>query len=216
MAALKFAITDEGIFLATDTLVTHDGRPSMFTAKVLTLPHLHGLICGFGSMALFQRWSLRVLGSILTTNMSHLDLFAPNSLREIWAQMSDEDRGDGNADIYHLCYDPDADQFGGFGYQSSSDFESEPLDDGVYSMPAALNGKFSINAFPGDFVKAFRRVWFGQEALGADKRLHIGGEVIAYMMQRHEIEGQPRSTLITAQTAFRFENFEKMFLDCGD
>lgn len=214
MTALNFAITNEGIFLATDTLVTRDSRPLMFTAKVLALPHLHGLITGTGSMILLQRWSMAVLGRILTTHMHHLDLEAPGSIREIWGEMSDEERGDA-AEIYHLSYDPDDDQFGGFAYRSSNDFESEPLGYGLYPE-SALRGAFPIIAFPGDCVRACRRLRFAQEKLDPDKRLQIGGQVTAYSIQRHEVQGLLRSSLITAQAVFEFEDFEDTLFDCDE
>ncbi|WP_295326046.1 hypothetical protein [uncultured Sphingopyxis sp.] len=215
MTALNFAITDEGIFLATDTLVSRDGRPLMFTAKVLTLPHMHGLVSGTGSMVLFQRWSLKIVSEILAAHMHVLDLCTPSRLRKIWAEMSDEERGGGPADIYHLCYDPDDDQFGGFAYRSSNDFESEPLGHGTYPEPG-LGGAFPITAFPGDLVRACRRLRFEQDRLDLDKRQHIGGQVIAYMMQRHEADGQPMSTLTTVQTAYEFEDFEAAYGECDE
>ena len=52
MTALNFSITHEGIFLATDTLVSRDGRPLMYTAKVLMLPHLDGFVSGKGNPCL--------------------------------------------------------------------------------------------------------------------------------------------------------------------
>lgn len=221
MTALNFAITDEGIFLATDTLVSRDGRPLMFTAKVLVLPHLHALITGTGSMVLFQRWSLTVLSEILAIHMHLLDIDTPKRLRKIWAEMSDEERGDGPAYIYHLCYDPDIDHFGGFVYRSSNDFESEPLGHGIYREPAldfepASHREFLIEDFPGELVRACRRLRFAQDRLDLDKRQHIGGQVIAYMMQRNETEGQSMSTLTKAQTAYVFEDFGSTYVECDE
>jgi hypothetical protein len=221
MTALNFAITDDGIFLAADTLVTRDGRPFMFTAKVLALPHLHGLITAAGSMVLLQRWSLMVLSEMLAIHMHLLDNDAPKRLREIWAEMSDEERGAGPAYIYHLCYDPDIDEFGGFVYRSSNDFESEPLGHGIYREPAldfepALHRDFLITDFPGDLVRACRRLRFAHDRLDLDKRQHIGGQVIAYRMRRHEADGQPFSTLITAETAYEFEDFGSTFCECDE
>src|SRR3546814_14603672 len=95
---------------------------------------------------------------------------------------------------------------------SSNDCESEPLGNGLYP-DAALRGAFPIIAFPGDGVRACRRLRFAQEKLDPDKRIQIGGQVTAYSIQRHEVQGLPRSTLITAQTAFEFEDFEDSFFD---
>ncbi|MDT7527846.1 hypothetical protein OVY29_04120 [Sphingopyxis sp. SE2] len=70
--------------------------------------------------------------------------------------------------------------------------------------------------FPGDLIRACRRQRFAQEKLDPGERRQIGGQVIAYMMQRHEAEGEPMSTLMTAQVAYVFEDFDDMFLDCDD
>ena len=91
MTALNFSITHEGIFLATDTLVTRDGRPLTFTAKVLMLPHMDGFVTGTGSIALFQRWSHEILSEGMA-HMRVLDVSTPDRLRKIWAEMSDAER----------------------------------------------------------------------------------------------------------------------------
>ena len=214
MTALNFSITHEGIFLATDTLVTRDGRPLTFTAKVLMLPHMDGFVTGTGSIALFQRWSHEILSEGMV-HMHVLDVLAPDRLRKIWNEMSDEERDNGSADIYHLYYDPDDDQFGGFAYRYSNDFESEPLGYGDYSKPGFGNA-IEILDFPGDLIRACRRQRFAQEKLDPGERRQIGGQVIAYMMQRHEAEGQPMSTLMTAQVAYEFEDFDDIFLECDE
>lgn len=129
--------------------------------------------------------------------------------------MSEEERDNGSADIYHLYYDPNDDQFGGFAYRYSNDFKSEPLGYGDYSKPGFGNA-IEILDFPGDLIRACRRQRFAQEKLDPGERRQIGGQVIAYMMQRHEAEGEPMSTLMTAQVAYVFEDFDDMFLDCDD
>ena len=214
MTALNFSITHEGIFVATDTLVTRDGRPLMFTTKVLMLPHMDGFVSGTGSIALFQRWSHEILSDGMV-NMHVLDVNTPDRLRKIWNEMSDVERDNDPSDIYHLYYDPDEDQFGGFAYRCSNGFESEPLGYGDYSKPGFGNA-IEILDFPGDLIRACRRQRFAQEKLDPGERRQIGGQVIAYMMQRHEAEGQPMSTLMTAQVAYEFEDFDDMFLECDE
>src|SRR5690606_14941893 len=173
MTALNFAITDDGVFLATDSLVTHEGEPERFTTKVLTVPHLDGLICATGSIVLFHRWALEVLGTASSGQMSYLDLDTPESLMSIWAGMSEEERC-GTGTIYHFGYDPDEDRFEGFAYRSSNDFESERLEQNVYIKPP-FAGQSSLIGFPDDFVEACRRQKIEQDKLPADKRVHIGG-----------------------------------------
>lgn len=214
MTALNFSITHEGIFVATDTLVTRDGRPLTFTAKVLMLPHMDGFVTGTGPISLFQRWSHEILSEGMA-HMRVLDVSTPDRLRKIWAEMSDAERDNGTSDIYHLYYDSNNDRFGGFAYRCSNHFESEPLGYGDYSKPD-FGDAFPIIDFPGDLIRACRRQRFAQEKLDPDQRRQIGGQVIAYMMQRHEAEGQPMSTLMTAQVAYEFEDFDDIFLECAE
>ena len=210
MTALNFAITDDGIFLATDSLVTHEGEPLRFTTKVLTVPHLDGLICGTGSIVLFHRWALDVLGQASSGQMSYLDVDTPESLVSIWADMSEEERGGGTGTIYHFGYDPDKDRFEGFAYRSSNGFESERLEQDIYIKPP-FAGQFSLIGFPDDFVETCRGQKIEQDKLPADKRVHIGGHVIAYTLQRNKREGQPTTTYATVQTAFEFEDIRDMY-----
>ena len=210
MTALNFAITDDGIFLATDSLVTHEGQPLMFTTKVLTVPHLDGLICATGSIVLFHRWALNVLREASSGMMSYLDHDTPEELNSIWAGMSEDERGSGTGTIYHFGYDRDFDRFEGFAYRSSNNFESEPLAHNIYTKPP-MAGQFSITSFPDDFVETCRGQKMEQDKLPADKRVHIGGHVIAYTLQRNSREGQPTTTFTTVQTAFEFEDLVDMY-----
>lgn len=210
MTALNFAITDDGIFLATDSLVTHEDQALMFTSKVLTLPHLDGLICWTGSIVLFHRWALTVLREASSGSICFLDVDTPEALKSIWAGMSDDERGSGTGTIYQFGYDRDWDRFVGFAYRSSNGFKSEPLAHNIYTKPP-LAGQFPIIGFPDDFVETCRHQRIEQDKLPADKRVHIGGHVIAYMMQRNKREGQPTSTLTTVQTAFEFEDLVHMY-----
>lgn len=208
MTALNFAITDDGVFLATDSLVTHEGEPLRFTTKVLTVPHLDGLICATGSIVLFHRWALEVLSQTSSGQMSFIDHAVPDALMSIWTGMSEEERC-GTATIYHFGYDADEDRFEGFAYRSSSNFESEYLENNIYIKPP-FAGQFSMTGFPDDFVETCRGQKIEQDKLPADKRVHIGGHVMAYTLQRHKREGQPTTTFTTVETAFEFEDFSDM------
>src|SRR5690606_3892389 len=101
-------------------------------------------------------------------------------------------------------------RFEGFAYRSSNDFESEPLEQNVYIKPA-FAGQFSLAAFPDDFVETCRGQKIEQDKLPADKRVHIGGHVMAYTLQRHTREGQPTTTYATVHTAFEFEDLRDMY-----
>ena len=209
MTALNFAITDDGVFLATDSLVTHEGEPLRFTTKVLTVPHLDGLICATGSIVLFHRWALEILSQTSSGQMSYLDPDTPEALRSIWAGMSEEERG-GTGTIYHFGYDRDEDRFEGFGYRSWNNFESEPLTNCIDIKPP-FAGPFSTTGFPDDFVETWRGQKVEQDKLPAEKRVHIGGHIFAYTLQRRKREGQPTTTFTTVETAFVFEDLDDMY-----
>ena len=142
--------------------------------------------------------------------MSYLDHDTPEELNTIWASMSEDERGSGTATIYHFGYDPDFDRFEGFAYRSSNNFESEALAHNIHTQPP-MAAQFSITGFPDDFVETCRGQKFEQDKLPADKRVHIGGHVMAYTLQRQKREGQPTTTYATVQTAFEFEDLRDMY-----
>lgn len=213
MTVLNFAITADGAFVATDSLVTLDGSPSFFTSKAVPVPHLNGLICGTGLQAFIHRWTLTVLGGVVAVDMPDLDQFASEGLRRIWSQMSDEERGAGTSTVYHFGYDQETAQFVGFAYRSTNDFVSEPLPHGVATKPPYL-GDLPMLGFPNDFVEVCRAQRIEQDDLPPDERVYIGGQIVAYMMLANREEGREPIITTTVQVAFDFEDFERMYWQC--
>lgn len=215
MTVLNFAITPDGIFVVMDTLVTSDGKPAFFTSKATPVPHLNGLICGTGYQNFFHRWSLRVLGGIVAFDIPHLDLFATENLREVWAELSEEERQAGTSTIYHFGYDRGDDEFVGYAYRSTNDFEGEQLLQGIATKPP-YRGELPMMGFPDDFVEVCRAQRIEQDKTPLEERVYIGGQITAYTMQRNQQEGREGEIWFGIETAFEFDDFDAMYVDCLD
>lgn len=213
MTVLNFAITPDGIFVLMDSLVTQDDEPAFFTSKAMPVPHLNGIICGTGLQKVFHLWSLRVLGGMVAFDLPDLDQFATDSLRDVWSELPEEERQAGTSTIYHFGYDSASDEFLGYAYRSTNDFESEQLMHGVATKPPYA-GDLPMGGFPDDFVEVCRTQRIEQQSVALGERVHIGGQLAAYMMLRNHREGKAPSVAITIETAFEFEDYEDMFASC--
>ena len=213
MTVLNFAITQVGVFVVMVTLVTCDGEPAFFTSKATPVPHLNGLICGTGFQRFFHLWSLRVLGGIVAFDISHLDQYATESLREVWEELSHGEQQAGTSTIYHFGYDRGDDEFVGFAYRSTNNFESEQLPFGTVTKPP-YHGGLPLLGFPDDFVEVCRAQRAEQDQLGTEDRVYIGGQITAFTMQRNQ--GRKGAVWYGIETAHEFDDFDDMYVDCLD
>jgi hypothetical protein len=213
MTVLNFAITQDGVFVVMDTLVTCDNGPAFFTSKATPVPHLNGLICGTGFQRFFHLWSLRVLGGIVSLDISHLDQYATENLREVWDELPDEQRRAGTSTIYHFGYDRCDDEFVGYAYRSTNDFESEQLPCGIATKPPYL-GNLPLVGFPDDFVEVCRAQRTEQDQIASEDRVYMGGQVTAYTMQRNQ--RREGTVWYGIETAHEFEDFDEMYVACLD
>jgi hypothetical protein len=215
MTALNFSLQEDGVYAVADTLVTSDRfAPAFFTSKILPVPHLNGLICGTGSLEFILEWWRQVLGGMLATDLSHLDEFAPDSLRTIWADPA-VPKLTATSTIYHLGFDDREDRFVGYAYRSTDDFRSEPLEYGTRMKPA-FEGAGQIATFPDDFVEVCRQQRAYQDGIPPEDRVFVGGHVVAYMQQVQRREGVPPSVITTITRPFEFEDFGSAYLECTD
>ncbi|NML13255.1 hypothetical protein HHL08_24585 [Sphingobium sp. AR-3-1] len=212
---MNFALFPDGVYVLADTLVTTDQfEPGFFTSKVHPVPHLNGLICGTGNLAFILDWSRHVLGRMLAVDMGHLNDFASDSLRTLYAARPAAERKAMTSTIYHLGFDDQENQFVGFAYRSTADFESERLEPGIRTKPPYI-GALPLTGFPNDFVEVCRAQRVEQDAIIPAERVFIGGHLTAYMMQVDRMENGAVAVVTTITRPFEFEDFETMYLVCA-
>lgn len=217
MTVINFHIAEHGVFIVADTLVTGPTyQPAFFTTKVHPVPHWNGLICGTGSLGLITDWLHRALGGMLAVDIIHLDEFAPAALRDLHAARGSDEAEACTTTIYHFGYDRADDAFKGYAYRSLNGFESEALRYGTYTKPGIKLDSRAIERFPDDFIAVCRDQRIEQDALAMDERVFIGGQIIAWMMERVEVEGIGPTVRTNIVPAFEFEDIELAFAICID
>lgn len=215
MTVINFHIAEHAVFIVADTLVTWPTyQPAFFTTKVHPVPHWNGLICGTGSLGLITDWLHRALGGMLAVDLIHLDEFAPAALRDLHAERGEQEAQACTTTIYHFGYDRADDAFKGYAYRSTNRFESELLGYGTYTKPGIDLGSRRVEQFPNDFVAVCRDQRTQQDALAAEDRVFIGGQIVAWMMERVEIEGVGPTVRTTITPAFEFEDIESALAIC--
>lgn len=217
MTAINFHLAEHAVFIVADTLVTGPTyQPAFFTAKVHPVPHWNGVICGTGSLGLITDWLHRALGGMLAVDLIHLNEFAPASLRDLHTLRGEQEAEACTTTIYHFGYDRADDAFKGYAYRSTNGFESELLEHGTYTKPGIDLGSRRVEQFPNDFVAVCRDQRDEQDALPKEDRVFIGGQIIAWMMERVEIEGVGPTVRTTIVPAFEFDDIETALAVCVD
>jgi hypothetical protein len=217
MTLFNYLLTDEAVYLLTDTVVCDpdDLSAITFTSKVHPFPHLEALVCGTGHVQLIIEWAATVNLALLVRDVVELDRFAPTRLRALFARHANE-HGDGRqvtTTLYHFGYHRMSRRFVGFAYRSTDDFRSEPLPDGFAFKPAP---EWSFDAaritkLPDHFITLAKRQKTQDEATDPAKRVMIGGQLIFHLMQR--VPG-PRNTgtvQTSAAICHSFPDFEEMY-----
>jgi len=81
MTALNFRLRPTMVFISMDTLASKPGGECLgFSSKVLPLPHLHGVVCGTGSLNLVLDWFTFIQTRVSASDMRDLDDVAPHHL----------------------------------------------------------------------------------------------------------------------------------------
>ena len=127
MSSLIYRIEQDQIFIATDTLATTiDGKPSFFTSKVFTLPHLKLLICGTGYSGYLGSWFIQLTDIMVVRGIDNLNYHTPKALNSLWCKFKKELDKPSNktTTIYHFGFSEDEDVIHSFAYRSSNDFVS--------------------------------------------------------------------------------------------
>jgi hypothetical protein len=93
--------------------------PHSFVTKILTLPHLRGVIAGTGSFELILQWYLTMQRSLMP-DLAWTGDHAPAELRRLAASMPEA-----QSTVYHFAWT--SERFEGFGFASRDRFAARPL-----------------------------------------------------------------------------------------
>ena len=186
MTVLNFILQEESVLLVTDTLVSNGKtwEPNLFTTKVFAVPHWDGLICGTGVMSFLTAWYNYVNTTVLATDLRHLNEHVPEALRTLYANSPDILHQDYTSTVYHFGFDPYSNNFCGFAYRSTNNFESEVLPFGIGLKPAPKGEPIEINQFPADLIHQAIVQKHEDENDDCNQRVGIGGELISYSLQK--------------------------------
>jgi hypothetical protein len=188
----------------TDSLsLSADTRhPLLYTTKIFPVPHLHGVIVGTGAGGFGLDWFRVVNTQMVVRNIPHLDHFAPNALRALWAEMPAEMRAGSTATIYHFGFDDQETRYRGFAYRSERDFESEELQYGIGIKPPTEVGE--IRDLPGDLVRVVERQRAEDRAKPRAEQVGIGGDVFFLHLTPDGM---------TLRRCHRFDDYEEAFVE---
>jgi hypothetical protein len=198
-----FRLEDTGITALSDTLATVNLEPAFFTTKCFPLPHLGMVVAHTGLALVGHRWVHLLNTQVLARGIDQLDWLVPSTLQRIQAEVFAELGPSAHTTtIYHLGFSETYQKCVGFAYRSTANFASEVMGPSFRIKPEPV-GEFEAPRTVDEMVQLGRRVRTEQDALPADKRMFIGGElVVAAVVDR----------AIATQTVFRFEDYEAQWL----
>ena len=199
MTAAIFNIEPDRVIIAMDTLaMTGDTRtPFFFTTKFYPLPHLHGAMFATGIGDLATQWFVK-LERFLVRDIHHLDEFARPTLQELGRQFGLNESK--TTTVYHIGYSEKESRYVGFAYRSTTDFASERLEYGLRTKPGVAGAV--VESFPEDFVRLMQQQRTEDQALSAQDRVFIGGEIHTLILHQKTM---------TIQTIHRFNDYEELY-----
>ncbi|MCI0557881.1 MAG: hypothetical protein MN733_05255 [Nitrososphaera sp.] len=203
MTALVYLLEPSSVSVATDALsLDHDHEPIKYTTKIFQLPHLSGLLCGTGSADLVVDWFAFVQKSVVASTVTYLDSIAPAQLKRL---AKESPYGELDSTIYHFGYDHSRNEFCGFAYRSTKDYQSEKLTHGLGIKPPdqdLVQVAWSLveeKKIPMDFVEMIKRLRAKDLEKQKQERVGIGGEVYFVAMN---------SQFLYSAVCHRFEDYE--------
>ena len=178
--------------------------PLVFTSKFFPLLHLDGAMCGTGSANFTMGWFNLIQTQCVVRDIVNLDSFTPDRLRDLYEEYRKQPGMGENflSTVYHFGYSVDLNSFVGFAYRSTSNFESERLQNSVGYKPELSTGFPVVENFPDDFIKIMEQQKQEDEELTRVKRLGIGGDIHLLSMQPGEIN---------IRRCHRFSDYESTF-----
>lgn len=188
MTLVLFNAHPDGVSLFTDTLATDadaDRAPSHFLDKVRIAAHVSMVAVGTGYGPLRDHWFQR-LDSIVARDIDDIDAWAPEFLRDSWADIEAENGGppEMGATIRHFGVsaatgDPRCAYYRYMTYDGN-DFKSEhlPIGNGAFGANPAPLGPYEPPKVLADFVGLAEQIKAEQTALPTSERIVIGGDLV--------------------------------------
>lgn len=195
MSSLIFNLGPQQVIVATDTLAVgaDTEEPCYFSSRAYPLPHLNGIMCITGVDEFGTDW-FRAIRRLITRDLHHADNFIVPMLRELGGQYSLGP--DCTSTVYHLGYSQAEQQFVGYAYRSTNGFASERLQYGFSHKPGVPGAK--LESYPDDIISLMEAQRRGEIAKPAEDRVHIGGDVLCYVLTDRSM---------TIQSVHRFEDY---------
>lgn len=185
MSSLIFYVQPNEAFVATDTLATHqNGDPFKFTSKAFLLPHLNMLIAGTGIAGLLSRWFIDINEHMVVYDIEALNVHTPSALNNLWRKFKMEIPipDDMTTTVYHFGISKTTNQLHSYVYRSHNSFLSERLQNSLYVKPECnIPNNFEL---PRDLKQMMRSQREKQSLIPAQQRIHIGGEILTYHLNR--------------------------------
>ena len=208
MSLLMFLQEQQSAVILTDTLATTTGgEPLIFQSKAWTIPHLNMGIAITGVANLGASWNDFLRSSLVARDINMVDQFAPQELRRIWSELL-VDCGDEenlpNCTIYHFGFREGADQLVRYVYRSAKSFESELWEDPGFGMKPEPMGALEVPDGLDGWVALAERVRAEQDALSAEKKVYIGGELFMLVIRNWQ------SQIVRVH---RFDDYEHVWLN---
>jgi hypothetical protein len=212
MSFLGFQHEANSVSVYTDTLaMTDDQRPLAFVDKSFILQNPSVVVAVTGTMQLFDRWKVYLVGMNRATNVDELDEVTSGQLRGLWEEIGirfkkkfGREVGE-TATIYQFGWSAKNNRFAAFAYRSTNNFASELLQPGTAVKPEPADPKtFRWPTTGEEFIEAAEQIRAEQNARPVGERLYIGGELIVTQVMRFENGMQS----IVSAKIHRFDDYD--------
>ncbi|MDR6584551.1 hypothetical protein HBH1_03366 [Herbaspirillum sp. BH-1] len=199
MTALVFALQDDQICVAMDTLVVsaRDKMPLYFQRKFLSLPGSNLIVAGTGHAGFITGCFQYLQAHFQEATIDDLDGVVPDIFRA-------SVRGQGGlsgltATIYHFGYSVEEQRYVGYAYRSEHDFRSDRLRYGLGFKPVVPVTPTNDIHFPDFLIELVLEQQRQDNLLPITERVGIGGEIEFVVMS---------DRLINVETVHRFSSYE--------
>jgi len=181
-------MTPEHVVILSDTLsIAGDTKlPRSLMTKIYAAPHIGAVITGTGIGHFVTQFFLSVNERMVVTDVDHLSEFAPDTLRGMWSAVADQLPGEATTTIYTFGISAAENQFAGFAYRSTNNFEAEPLQHGTAAKPAPTMEQLAAVGSLSDFAALAFLQQATDRSLPRRQRVGIGGELWLYILGKAE------------------------------